>query len=152
MRRVISWPSISESVLQKMSSNLRLPSTGHLIEFYMPLVQWCGYEPTGYWTGGLAKSGQSVWSRPAGNSKDYSTWDPEGWRATSASKKEAPISFSNIFNSLLGLAYFTPLGCPVKFKFFFGCLVGPLTLLHPKMAPLSSQKKFNFSGHPKGLK
>ncbi len=33
-------------------------------------------------------------------------------------KKEAPIYFSNIFISFLGLAYFTPLGCPVKFKIF----------------------------------
>ncbi len=32
--------------------------------------------------------------------------------------KEAPIYFSNIFISFLGLAYFTPLGCPVKFKNF----------------------------------
>ncbi len=32
--------------------------------------------------------------------------------------KEAPIYFSNIFISLLGLAYFRPLGCPLKFKIF----------------------------------
>ncbi len=32
--------------------------------------------------------------------------------------KEAPIYFSNIFISLLGLAYFTPSGCPLKFKIF----------------------------------
>ncbi len=28
--------------------------------------------------------------------------------------KEAPIYFSNIFISFLGLAYFTPLGCPLR--------------------------------------
>ena len=32
--------------------------------------------------------------------------------------KEAPIYFPNIFISFLGLAYFTPLGCLLKFNFF----------------------------------
>ena len=33
--------------------------------------------------------------------------------------EEAPIYFSNIFIYFLGLAYFTPLGCPLRFKFFW---------------------------------
>ncbi len=38
---------------------------------------------------------------------------PEG-----RSYKEAPIYFSNIFISFLGLAYFSPLGCPPRFQIF----------------------------------
>ena len=34
--------------------------------------------------------------------------------------KEAQIHFSNISISFLGLAYFTPLGCPLRFNFFLG--------------------------------
>ena len=49
-------------------------------------------------------------------------------------KEEAPIYFSNIFISFLGPAYYTPLGCSLRFKIgSFGSFVGPLTLLHPKM-------------------
>ncbi len=33
--------------------------------------------------------------------------------------KEAPIYFSNIFISFWGLAYFTPLGCPLRLKKFW---------------------------------
>ena len=33
--------------------------------------------------------------------------------------KEAPIYFSNIFFSLLGLAYFPPLECSLRFTFFW---------------------------------
>ena len=51
------------------------------------------------------------------------------WKCT----KEAPIYFSNIFISFLGLAYFTPLRVIATVQIFFGTLVGPLTLLHPKM-------------------
>ena len=43
-----------------------------------------------------------------------------------------PNLFFKYFFSILGLAYFTPLGCLLRFN-FFGSLVGPLTLLHPKM-------------------
>ena len=39
------------------------------------------------------------------------------------SLKEAPIYFSNIFISFLGLAYYTPLGCSLRFN-FFGSFVG----------------------------
>ncbi len=34
------------------------------------------------------------------------------------SRKEAAIYFSTIFIFFLGLAYFSPLGCPLTFKFF----------------------------------
>ena len=40
------------------------------------------------------------------------------WMIKSKHKKEAPIYFWNIFISFLGLAYFRPLGFPLKFKIF----------------------------------
>ena len=41
-----------------------------------------------------------------------------------------PRFIFQIFISLLGLAYFTPLGCSLSF-IFFGSLMWPLTFLHP---------------------
>ncbi len=49
-----------------------------------------------------------------------------------------PNLFFKYFFSFLGLAYFPPLGCLLRFKFHGGSLVGPLTLLNP-------------SEHPKGV-
>ncbi len=46
-------------------------------------------------------------------------YDPFSLMYRSGCCKEAPIYFSNIFISFLGLAYFTPLGCPLRFKFFW---------------------------------
>ena len=71
---------------------------------------------------------------------------------------EAPIYFSNIFISFLGLAYYTPLGCSLRFFFlgtglelllglkvpFFGCKRGS--------GPAKLPKKLNLRGHPKGVK
>ncbi len=53
--------------------------------------------------------------------------------------KEAPIYFSNIIISPLGLAYFTPLWCPLKLK-FFGCLVGPQS---GSLVLVTSPKRFD---------
>ncbi len=67
--------------------------------------------------------------------------------------KDAQIYFSNSLISFLGLPYFTPIGCSLRFN-FFGTSVGPLTLLHPKgsMGPLDCQRKFEPQRSPKGGK
>ncbi len=60
-------------------------------------------------------------------------WFLQLWYNIIKKRKKGPIYFSNIFISCLGLAYFSPLGWPLRFKFFCGTLVGPLTLLQQKM-------------------
>ncbi len=45
-------------------------------------------------------------------------WENAILQKTLKFHNEAQIYFSNIFISLFGLAYFTPLGCPLKFFFW----------------------------------
>ena len=70
--------------------------------------------------------------------------------------KEAPIYFSNIFISFLGLAYYTPLGCLLRFNFFwqFYRTNDPFAPENEKgqWSYLTAKKNLNLSEHPKGGK
>ncbi len=63
--------------------------------------------------------------------------------------KEAPIYFSNIFISFLGLAYFTPLGCQLN---FFGQFSRTKRVSGSAKLPKNFEKNLNLSGQPKGVK